>query len=56
MTLQLDPSRTALVLIDPQKWTLGMPIAPHAATDIVDRIKTLIRALRLHGFVVWTRS
>jgi nicotinamidase-related amidase len=56
MTLQLDPSRTALVLIDPQKWTLGMPIAPHAAPDIVERIKPLIRALRPDGFVVWTRA
>ena len=56
MTLQLDPSRTALALIDPQNWTLGMPIAPHAALDIVERIKPLIRALRPDGFVVWTRA
>lgn len=56
MTLLLDPSRTALVLIDPQKWTLGMPIAPHSAPDIVARIKPLIRALRPDGFVVWTRA
>jgi len=56
MTPQLDPSRTALVLIDPQNWTLGMPIAPHAAPDIIGRIETLIRALRPDGFVVWTRA
>ena len=56
MTMQLDRRRTALVLIDPQKWTLGMPIAPHSAVDIVERIKPLIRALRPDGFVVWTRA
>lgn len=33
--LTLDPKRTALVLIDVQKGTLGMKLAPHGAPEIV---------------------
>src|SRR5690349_19695315 len=35
MTLALDPRATALLLIDPQNWTLGMPIQPHSRHELV---------------------
>ena len=33
--LKLDPHTTALVLIDVQKGTLGMPVGPHAPATVV---------------------
>jgi nicotinamidase-related amidase len=36
-SLSLDPKRTALVLIDLQAGILGMQVAPHSATDVLDR-------------------
>ena len=49
MTLALDPQATALLLIDRQNWTLGMPIRPHLHQDIVRRAASIIEALRAAG-------
>jgi nicotinamidase-related amidase len=55
--LELDPRRTALVLIDPQQWTLGMPIAPQSAETIVNSAERIGTALRsAGGIVVLTRA
>ena len=48
----LDAARTALVMVDPQNWTLGMPIAPHAADAVVGNAVTLARAIRAAGGLV----
>jgi nicotinamidase-related amidase len=56
MTLTLIRSRTALVVIDPQQWTLGMPLAPHAAGTVTGNITRLVTALRPEGFVSLTRA
>ena len=37
--LEFDPRRTALVMIDPQQWTLGMSIAPDSAATIVNNLR-----------------
>jgi nicotinamidase-related amidase len=49
MTLGLDPRSTALLLIDPQNWTLGMPIQPHPRHELVQRAVALTKALRSAG-------
>jgi nicotinamidase-related amidase len=55
--LEIDPRRTALVLIDPQLWTLGMPITPHAAATVVKNAERIASALRSGGgIVVLTRA
>lgn len=48
----LDAVRTALVMIDPQNWTLGMPISPHAAGTVVGNAVMLAHAIRDGGGVV----
>jgi nicotinamidase-related amidase len=40
--LELDPRRSALVTVDLQNGTLGMPLAPHAAPEILARAARLI--------------
>lgn len=53
----LDAAHAALVMIDPQNWTLGMPIAPHDATTVVGNAVTLARAVRAAGgMLVLTRA
>lgn len=47
-----DAAHTALVIIDPQNWTLGMPIAPHQADEVVGNAVTLARAIRSAGGIV----
>jgi nicotinamidase-related amidase len=55
--LELDPRRTALILIDPQQWTLGMPIAPQSAAMVVNNAERIGTALRrAGGIVVLTRA
>ncbi len=49
---KLDASRTALVVIDPQTWTMGMPLAPHAAEVVVGHVVALARAVRAGGGIV----
>jgi nicotinamidase-related amidase len=44
--LSLDASTTALVLIDLQRGIMAMPVAPHAATDVLARAIQLANACR----------
>ncbi len=48
----LDPSRTALVLVDLLRGVIASPCAPHKAIDVVARADELARALRARGGVV----
>jgi nicotinamidase-related amidase len=50
--MQLDAKTTALVLIDLQKGVLGMPVAPHPATDIYERSMRLAQRFRDAGATV----
>ncbi len=45
----LDPTTTALVLIDLQKGILQLPVQPHAPADIVERASQLITTFRDGG-------
>ncbi len=45
----LDCTRAALVVIDPQNWTLGMPIAPHTAETVLLNVAVLASAIRAKG-------
>jgi len=47
--LDLNFKRTALVLIDLQNWTLGMPLAPHASATVVENASRLAAAVRKSG-------
>ena len=49
---RLDASRTALVVIDPQNWTMGMPVAPHSAATVANNVGVLARAVRAGGGLV----
>jgi nicotinamidase-related amidase len=54
--LQLDPKKTALVLIDLQNAIVGMNSVPHTAADVVENSKKLAEAFRVHGApVVYVR-
>jgi nicotinamidase-related amidase len=54
--LQLDPKKTALVLIDLQNGILGMNPVPHTAAQVVENSKKLAEAFRAHGApVVYVR-
>jgi nicotinamidase-related amidase len=46
---KLAPERTALVLIDVQKGTLGFPLTPHSATDLIATTAKLAKACRDAG-------
>jgi len=50
--LNLDPSQTALVLIDLQKGILSRHTAPHSASDVLARGVRLANAFRKAGAVV----
>src|SRR5436309_15521261 len=50
--LQLDPHSTALVLIDLQKGLLQLPLAPHAAPQIVATACRLATAVASSGGLV----
>lgn len=49
MLNDLDPCRVALVMIDLQNWTLGMPIAPHPASTVVGNASHLAQNLKEAG-------
>ena len=49
--LLFDLSKTALIVIDLQKW-LGAHYAPHSAEQVVDRASTLVQAFRKAGSFV----
>src|ERR1700728_744268 len=54
--LQLDPKKTALVLIDLQNAIVGMNPVPHTAAQVVENSKKLADAFRVHGApVVYVR-
>lgn len=55
MTFTLDRRRTALVVIDPQQWTLGLPLAPYSGEQVVAQVRKLIAAVRPEGLVLLTR-
>jgi nicotinamidase-related amidase len=50
--LQIDASKTALVVIDLQRGIVGFPSAPHAAADVVARAARVADALRAAGGTV----
>jgi nicotinamidase-related amidase len=52
MNLQLDPKKTALVLIDLQQGIVGQTLAPHAAADVVRRGAELGRAFAATGSLI----
>lgn len=57
MLNDLEPRRTALVLIDLQNWTLGMPIAPHPASTVVGNAARLACSLKASGgTIILTRA
>ncbi len=54
--LQLDPKKTALVLIDLQNAIVGMNPVPHSAGQVVENSRKLAEAFRIHGSpVVYVR-
>ena len=54
--LQLDPKKTALVVIDLQNAIVGMSPVPHSAAQVVENSKKLAEAFRVHGApVVYVR-
>jgi nicotinamidase-related amidase len=54
--LQLDPKKTALVLIDLQNAVIGMNPVPHTAAQVVENSRKLAEAFRAHGApVVYVR-
>src|ERR1700675_573318 len=54
--LQLDPQKTALVLIDLQNAVVGMNPVPHTGAHVVENSRKLAEAFRAHGApVVYVR-
>ncbi len=54
--LQLDPKKTALVLIDLQNAIVSMNPMPHTAAQVVENSRKLAEAFRIHGApVVYVR-
>jgi nicotinamidase-related amidase len=54
--LQLDPQKTALVIIDLQNAIVGMNPVPHSAAQVVENSKKLAEAFRVHDApVVYVR-
>ncbi|HEY1722579.1 MAG TPA: hydrolase [Magnetospirillaceae bacterium] len=43
---KIDPQTTALVVIDLQKGIMRMPVAPHAAADVLTRTLSLVERFR----------
>jgi nicotinamidase-related amidase len=55
-TLQLDPAKTALVIIDLQRGIVAMPVGPHSSADVVNKSATLARKFReKNATVVYVR-
>ncbi len=54
MTLQLDPRKTALVLIDMQKGTLAFPLAPYDRTTLIANTAALGQAFAEAGGLIAT--
>ena len=56
MTFHLDTQHTALIVIDPQNWTLGMPLAPWSRSDVTSHVAQLAEAIYKTGNVILTRA
>ena len=52
MDLELEPARTALVVIDLQRGIVAMPTAPRSSAEVVTRAVQLAAALRAAGGIV----
>ncbi|HEX7497585.1 MAG TPA: hydrolase [Candidatus Limnocylindrales bacterium] len=52
MELELEPARTALVVIDLQRGIVAMPTAPRSSAEVVARAVQLAAALRAAGGIV----
>jgi nicotinamidase-related amidase len=53
MSLELDPSKTALVVIDLQNMIVGRPhLAPYSGPEVVERARKLAEAVRAKGGTV----
>jgi nicotinamidase-related amidase len=51
-TLRLDPSTTAIILIDLQRGIVARPAEPHAASDVLARARLLLDRFRAGGATV----
>lgn len=49
MAMQLDPRKTALILIDLENGILAMPVQPYSADEITAKCRTMAEAFRAHG-------
>jgi nicotinamidase-related amidase len=52
MELKLEPSRTALVVIDLQRGIVAPPAGPRSAAEVVARAAQLVKAMRAKGGTV----
>jgi nicotinamidase-related amidase len=52
MELELEPSKTALVVIDLQQGIVALPAGPHSAAQVVARAAQLVEAMRVKGGTV----
>ena len=50
--LELDTSRTALVLVDLQNFTVALPTKPHSGQEVLERATALAEACRKAGILV----
>lgn len=50
--IDIDVTRTAIVLIDLQQSNVARTLAPHPAQHVVDNARRLVEALRAHGGTV----
>jgi nicotinamidase-related amidase len=50
--LQLEPSTTALVLIDLQRGITASPTLPHSTDEVIARAGRLVRRCREHGMLI----
>jgi nicotinamidase-related amidase len=49
---QIDPNKSALILIDLQNGVLQMPVAPHSAADVLAKAVSISEAFRNAGALV----
>ncbi len=47
-----DPKRTAIIGIDLQNWTLGLPVAPRTGDEVVSAFVQIARTLKSAGGTV----
>lgn len=56
MSLQLDPTKIALVLIDLQHGIVALPVQPHASSTVVEKSRSMANSFRKKGSpVVYVR-